>query len=95
MQAYFTSPGQGSYPVDLNSLVTNQDLTAVPTPPGGGAYTYVTAPAGNTCVVGSLCTSAKVMFAMFDPGVAANVWCWQSTTGKAQELTPAACTPVP
>lgn len=96
LQAYFTTPGQGSYPDGLDDLVTNQDLTAIPTPPGGGAYTgsnYVVAPVGCTGLAGSLCTSAKLMFTLFDPAATGNVWCWQSTTGKAQELAVAACTP--
>src|SRR3990167_9037053 len=49
LQSYFTSPGQGSYPLTLLKLEENKDLVKVPTPPDGfTAYTYsAPAPAGG------------------------------------------------
>lgn len=96
-QSYFSSgSGLGSYPLDLGMLVTNSDLKNLPGPPGSVAYEYiVTADGGGVCdgSLGSPCVYARISEPLADPVVAGNVWCWQSSTGQAQELTLALCTP--
>ncbi len=92
LQGYFTSQG-GTYPADLATLATNKDLVNVPTPPQGGTYTYAVGPSGNACTQASPCTSVSVANALLDPAVAGNLWCFQSSTGKAQEVTAAAGCP--
>ena len=92
-QSFFASQGVGSYPVNLNALVTSGDLKNVPTPPNAVSYTYAIIPAGCTGDLASQCTAAAVSNALLDPAVTGNVWCWQSSTGKAQELAAAACAP--
>src|SRR3990167_5876395 len=44
LQAYFTSPGAGTYPVNTATLVTNQDLKILPKHPAGTDYTYAKNP---------------------------------------------------
>lgn len=98
LQAYFTAPGAGSYPDTLQRLVDNKDLVRLPTPPAGGSgsgvYTgsnFAVAP-GACSPSGTLCTSARVMYDLLDPDTAGNVWCWESNTGTAAQVAPAACT---
>ncbi len=96
LQAYFTTPGEGSYPTTLATLETNKDLVKVPTPPAGGSYEYVVTDAGGGACDGTSvdpCTVARVSEPLYDPVAAGNLWCWQSSTGKAAELTSLACTP--
>lgn len=90
VQAYYTE--KGYYPVDLAAVKTNGDLKEVPLPPTG-VYTYTAAPVNcDNLAPASQCTSALVSYALFYPAVAGNLWCFESTTGKADELAPAACT---
>lgn len=93
LQAYYTSPGAGTYPFDLNTLVTNKDLKSLPTPPAGGSYEYVKAPS-SLCAgtAADPCTDVAVSEPLYDPVTAGNLWCWKSSTGKATELTALACT---
>ena len=91
-QAYYTSPGAGTYPVDLNTLVTNKDLKNLPTPPAGGSYEYAKNPGTCLGTAADLCTDVAISEPLYDPVTAGNVWCWQSSTGKASELAAAACT---
>ncbi|MEX2028329.1 MAG: type II secretion system protein [Candidatus Curtissbacteria bacterium] len=96
-QSYFSSgSGIGSYPADLETLVTNQDLKNLPTPPTSAAYEYVvTAWGGGVCdaTIANPCTYARLSEPLQAPAASGNVWCWQSSTGQAQELTIALCTP--
>lgn len=95
-QSYFSSGGVGSYPLDLATLVTNSDLKHLPTPPNSVSYEYVVTDAGGAACDGSLsssCTYARISEPLADPAALGDVWCWQSSMGKAGELTPAACTP--
>ncbi|MDO8504056.1 MAG: prepilin-type N-terminal cleavage/methylation domain-containing protein [bacterium] len=85
-QAYYTT--NQVYPADLGALVTSGDLKVLPTPPGGGAYSYAIT---NPCTTTSC--EAQVSFALQDPLVAGNVWCWRSATGVVAEIAAAACTP--
>lgn len=94
LQAYFTTPGSGSYPSaaeGLQLLVTNKDLVKLPTPPAGGTYEYNVDPGtcANTAV--SPCTAAWVSEPLLDPATAGNVWCWESAEGTAEEETTIAC----
>ena len=91
LQAYFTSPGQGTYPTTLDTLVTNQDLVQLPVPPAGGAYDYTTLDAaGGVCDATPTdpCTKAVLYEPLFAPATATYVWCWRSAAGRAAELAP-------
>lgn len=94
VQAYFASQ-TGSYPLSLNELVNNKDLKNVPIPPNAANYIYVvTDSSGGPCdAVNNPCRVARISNPLTDPVDAGNLWCWQSATGKAQELAPAQCTP--
>lgn len=91
LSAYFTSSGNNTYPRSLDVLVTNRDLTKVPTPPAGGNYEYEVWPSGCTGTAPSPCTAAWVSEPLLDPATAGNVWCWESAEGRAEEETVAAC----
>ncbi len=99
LQAYYTSPGlpnsfSGTYPKDLVTLQTNNDLKSIPVPPGGGTYSYVKNPLAcdPTLAVPVACTDVAVYGTMTEDST--KVWCWQSSTGKASSvaLAPLACT---
>lgn len=98
-QAYYTQPGAGSYPVDLNTLVTNQDLKQLPDPKDNGtATTWIYAVQDQTagapaCApnTGDICIEAYMYYPLFDPIAAGNVWCWESIEGKAEEESVANC----
>lgn len=89
LQGYFTTngiypTGNGS-PGGLTALTASGDLKSVPTDPTGGQYSYTVA--GST-------TDGAVYKVLESPtGASGDVWCWQSSTGKAQELAAASCTP--
>lgn len=91
LSAYFTTPGISAYPTTLGVLVTNKDLTKLPTPPNGGSYEYGVSPAGCDNTSGNRCTAAYVSEPLLDPATAGNVWCWESAEGSAEEETVAAC----
>lgn len=86
LQAFYTTPGQGTYPAGLTALTASGDLKQIPTDPTGASYSYT---------INGTTTEAGVYILLEDPtGTAGSVWCWQSTTGKAQERTAAGvCTP--
>lgn len=92
LQAYFTTPGSGSYPSGaqgLNLLVTNGDLVKLPTPPNSPDYEYGAFPATCTNTAASPCTAAWVSEPLLDPVTAGNIWCWESAEGTAEEQVPA------
>lgn len=90
-QAYFTQ--KGYYPLNQAALTGNGDLQLAVTPPAGGAAAYSLTPTPSGCDnSATLCTGITVDYALFDPLVAGNVWCFQSSTGKAAELAAASCT---
>lgn len=97
LQSFFTSGTAGTYPGGLSSLTVDGDLKSIPFPPspGSGSYTYVPADSGGGACDGisTFCTYARVSYPLFDPLTTGDVWCWQSLTGKGQELSLAACTP--
>ena len=93
LSASYTSGGKNTYPTDLNVLLSSGDLKSLPTPPAGGLYEYLVDPIGCLGTDASPCTSSRVSEPLFDPTAPGSSWCWQSSTGKAQELTPDLCTP--
>ena len=87
VQGYYTSPGSGLYPSTLSVLVTGSYLKQMPQDPTGNAdYGYS---------VNAATTEAAVWATLAEPtgGAAPRLWCFQSTSGKAQELTVGGCTP--
>mgnify|MGYP001588611184 CR=1 FL=1 len=92
LQAYYTSPGAGTYPVDTATLVTNQDLKQLPAHPNGSAYTYVKTPGACLGTAASPCTDVALSGSLYDPVTAGNLWCFRSSAGKASEVAAIACT---
>jgi len=86
LQAFYTTPGQGTYPAGLTALTASGDLKQIPTDPIGGVYSYT---------LNGTSTESGIYIVMEDPtGASGSVWCWQSTSGKAQEQTASsACAP--
>lgn len=87
LQAYYTTPGQGVYPGPsgvgasggLTALTTSGDLKQIPTDPTGGDYSLT---------LNGTSTEAALYIVLEDPtGASGSNWCWQSTSGKAQEVT--------
>lgn len=90
-QAYYTTPGLGTYPVDAAALVTNGDLKSVPSDPSGTAYTYKKYPAACLGTAADQCTEIAIQGPMYDQASGGTkVWCWESITGKAQVISVAA-----
>lgn len=89
-QAYYTTPGLGTYPVDTDTLVTNGDLKSVPLNPSGVAYTYKKYPTSPACAgtAASPCTEIAIQGPVYDQASGGTkVWCWESITGKAQVIS--------
>ena len=87
IQGYYTTPGSGNYPSALTVLTNNSYLKQMPLDPtSGAAYNYS---------VNGTTTEAAVYANLAEPtGVTGSVWCYQTSTGKAQEISAAtACTP--
>ncbi len=86
LQAYYTTPGQGVYPAGLTALTASGDLKQIPTGPTGEAYSYT---------LDGASAEAAIYLALEDPtsGVGTWTWCWQSTSGRAAEVTSGSCTP--
>ncbi len=86
VQGYYTTPGQGTYPTSLEVLTAGSYLKQMPLDPTSGlAYGYAT----NTgpADVGVWATLAEPTNT---PGTW--LWCSQTATGKAQEITAGSCT---
>ena len=91
VQAYYTTPGQGYYfagagcPGGLTTLTASGGLKQIPVDAQGNNYCYN---------VNGATTEAVVYITIEDPTASAGnwIWCWQSTTNKAQELTTGTCT---
>lgn len=93
-QAYYTQLGY--YPLNQGAMVTNGDLKLPLTPPTGAAaaaYSIVLSPSGcDNAAPATYCSGTAVSMTLQSPlNAATPVWCWQSSTGKAQELSAAAC----
>lgn len=71
--AYYTSPGLGKYPANLQVLVTNKDLNSLPKAPNNSNYGYITCNNLAESVVYNKLTSNS------------GYWVWSSKTGRAQE----------
>ena len=88
LQAYFTTPGQGLYPVSMGILTASGDLKQIPSGPTGEAYNYTIRAADSS--------EAALYVALEDPTTdctGSYAWCWQSAVGRAQEITAGSCTP--
>ncbi len=88
IQGYYTTPGQGVYPTALSVLVNGNYLKQMPLDPtatgAGATYQYAT---------GAGATEAAVWATLAEPtGLGSQLWCYQTVTGKAQEVTAGACT---
>ncbi len=94
IQGYYTTPGAGCYPTSLQVLVTNSYLKQMPLDPTTNAqYTYNFTNAGTCATDGNADTGgteAYVFATLAEPVTAGSVWCYQTTTGKAQEVANAA-----
>lgn len=84
--AYYTAPGAGTYPVSLEVLTTQGYLKQMPTDPTTGVkYLYA---------IGGSATEASVYATLAEPtGAGTRLWCYQSTSGRAQEVTTGSCGP--
>ena len=93
IQAYYTTPGQGYYfagagcPGGLTTLTASGGLKQIPVDAQGYNYCYF---------VNAATTEAAVYITIEDPtGVGNRLWCWQSNTNKAEEVTSGSCTAIP
>jgi len=90
IQGYYTTPGQGCYPANLNVLVSDGYLKQMPLDPVSGLpYTYGTG-TPSTCTSGG--TEAFVWADLAEPVGAGLDWCYQTSDGKAEEQASTACT---
>ena len=91
IQAYYTTPGAGCYPATLQVLVDDGYLKQMPTDPvpANPAYSYTLGTVG-TCTSGA--PEAALYATLTEPLTAGNVWCYQTTDGKAEEQTALTCT---
>lgn len=106
LQAYYTTPGQGAYPGPggcgsgaggLQTLTAKGDLKQIPTGPGIGSNSE------DYCLtLNDTATPPNTEAAIYatledptsgDPATETWLWCWQSTSGKATEITSGSCTP--
>ena len=86
IQGYYTSPGQGQYPLNLTVLVNEGYLKQMPADPtaaapGAYGYDYGTTEAAVWATLGEPTST---------PGI--YLWCYESTSGKASETTSGTCT---
>ncbi len=92
IQGYYTTPGAGCYPTNLQVLVTNSYLKQMPLDPTSNSqYTYGFSVPG-TCATDSSAdtggTESFVYATLAEPITAGAAWCYQTSTGKAQEVGP-------
>lgn len=95
LQAYYTTPGQGLYPGPtgcgsaggLTTLTSSGDLKQVPTGPSSGEC--------YTLTINGTSTEAALYGTLEDPtsGSGTWFWCWESTSGRATEVSSGNCTP--
>ena len=97
LQAYYTTPGAGCYPTALTTLVTLSYIKQMPLDPTTtAAYNYLTSANSAGCAVPGGPTEFSLYATLAEPtGVAPRLWCYQSTSGIAQETATTApgCTP--
>jgi len=87
IQGYYTAPGSGTYPLSIDVLTAQSYLKQMPYDPtgvgGNVKYMYAT---------GTNATEASVYATLSEPtGAYPRLWCWQSTSGSAQEVATGAC----
>lgn len=83
LQAYYTTPGAGEYPLSLNELTSSGGLKQVPTDPLNVSYSYT---------LGTGAEEAGVYISLDDPTAATGYWCWMSWNNAAAEVvTAGAC----
>ena len=89
LQGYYTSPGSGCYPVDLQVLVDDKYLKQMPKDPVTTLeYTYVLGTAVD-CTSGA--EEAAVYATLAEPNnPLTTLWCYETSDGKAEEQ--ATCT---
>ena len=80
IQGYYTTPGSGTYPLSIEVLVTDKYLKKMPLDPTANT-TYAYATGGGATEIAIWATLAEPV------GTGTRVWCYQSWSGKAQELT--------
>lgn len=83
LQAYYTTPGQGIYPANMDVLTTSGDLKQIPTGPTAESYSYT---------IRADSSESGIYVAMEDPTSAGGLWCWRSTSGRATEVVAGDCT---
>lgn len=88
LQAYYTTPGAGTYPNDLGTLTSQSYLKQMPYDPTGAGgqvqYSYVTSGGANGP------TEVAVYATLGEPTTGAKgttVWCWRSSQGAVSEVT--------
>lgn len=95
VQGYYTTPGQGCYPDNLEVLTTQGYLKQMPTQPGTtNAYLYATTASPANCTGDSGPTEVSIYATLAEPtGAGTRLWCYQTTSGQAREVTTGTCTP--
>ena len=95
VQGFYTTPGQGCYPDSLTVLTAQQYLKQMPTQPGTtAAYLYGTSANPVSCTGDGGPTEVSVYATLAEPtGGGTQLWCYQTSSGKAQEVTTGSCTP--
>lgn len=87
IQAYYVTPGSGYYPASLGVLTAGSYLKQMPKDPvSGNVYSYS---------INVSTTEAAVYATLAEPTTAGGgtwLWCYQTNTGKAQEITSGSCT---
>lgn len=87
-QGYYTTPGGGTYAASLSVLVVNSYLKQMPQDPVQNTdYSYS---------LNGTSTDAAVWATLAEPtstGGGTWLWCYQTKTGKAQEISNTLCTP--
>ncbi len=94
-QAYYSQLGY--YPAAAADIVTNGDLKALPSDPSGDPYVYAATPSSPACTTAAGdCTGVSVSRVMYWPTDGTQTWCFQTSTGKGQQvLTSAGCPALP
>src|SRR3989344_8439871 len=94
VQGYYTTPGSGCYPDSLTVLTAQQYLKQMPTQPGTTtAYLYATTASPANCTGDSGPTEVSIYATLMEPtSGGTQLWCYQTSSGKAQEVTTGSCT---
>ncbi len=96
VQGYYTTPGSGCYPTGLFVLTQQQYLKQMPIDPTSSlAYLYGTsATPASGCTGNSGPTEVSVYATIAEPtGGGTRLWCYQTTSGVAAEVTVGSCAP--